>query len=141
MKTYHGGEMALPGIYLSRASLEFTTVPREGGLLPGQEKTNYWKLAPPVAIVLGPMMAMVYVMFVPATGFIAGMVFLGMKVKQGYRLMARESAQVASLSWVPGRAYLVRRRKAAKQKETQESKEAVDALLKDIQERRKGDKQ
>lgn len=134
MKTYYGGEKALPGIYLSRASLEFTTVPREGGVLPGEIEARYWRLSAPVAVILGPMMAMVYVMFVPATGFIAALAFVGLKAKQSYRAVVREGAQVASLSWVPGRAYLVRRRKVAKPKE---SKEAVDALLKDIEERRK----
>jgi hypothetical protein len=61
-----GGEAVKGGVYLNLTRGEFVNVPDEGGELPGTSGTKYLKVNPAVALLVGPIAGLAFVIILPA---------------------------------------------------------------------------
>ena len=80
MKRYHGGHRVKAGFYWTSARWEITTVPREGGMLPGGEEITYVRLPVTLVMLGGAMLGGAYVIFLPLIGFVIFFGFAGKKL-------------------------------------------------------------
>jgi len=110
MKRYHGNEKVGPGIYFNVRELVFRSVEDEGRL-PGGE-TDVWRQVPAlVMLVLAPVLALAYVIFLPLVGFLMlGGLALGWLGRQLLHAV-RAAGRVLSPAWQPALAFLGRGRK------------------------------
>jgi hypothetical protein len=113
MTQYHGGDKAGPGIYLNVRELAFRSVDDEARLPGGPEQV--WRPVPALAmLVAGPVIGLVYVMFLPLIGFLmlGGVVFgwLGRQAMPALNAFGR----VLQPAWQPALAFLGRGKAAKK---------------------------
>ena len=80
MKRYHGGHRVKAGFYWTPARWEITTVPREGGMLPGGEEITYVTLPVTLVMLVGATLGAAYVIFLPLIGFVIFFGFAGKKL-------------------------------------------------------------
>ena len=80
MKRYHGGHRVEAGFYWAPARWEITTVPGEGGTLPGGEEITYARLPVTLMMLLGATLGAAYVIFLPLIGFVIFFGFAGKKL-------------------------------------------------------------
>ncbi len=111
MKRYSGNQVVGKGIYLSLRRRDFVTVEGESDLLPGAGDERYVKIPPIAMIVLGPIMGLMYVIFLPFISFAMVLGLMAQKVLLGLRLVGESLAREATLHWIPGVAYLIWRRR------------------------------
>jgi len=86
MKRYHGGHQVRGGFYWTPARWEITTVPREGGMLPGGEAIAYVRLPVTLVMLVGATLGAAYVIFLPLIGFV---IFFGFAGKKLWHLLAK----------------------------------------------------
>jgi len=63
-----GGQFVSSGTFLNLKSWEFVVIPRPFGYLPGTEESRYIGVRPGLAIVLGPLLGLLFVIMLPLVG-------------------------------------------------------------------------
>jgi hypothetical protein len=114
-----GGERVRKGNYWN-----FSTGDRvhmeEAGTLPGDETQRYYRVPPIVILIAGPILGLLYFLFLP---FIGVAVFAAVLFKKLSGRLARSAHRGAAFSWKPSEAYLARKKhKAKKGKRSEEEK-------------------
>lgn len=109
-----GGSKVRYGFYWSARAWDMTTVPAEGGVLPGPPERRYSRIPTILFLLMAPLMGALYVVFLPLAGF----VMIGGHLVRATRRLAVDAfmhvAAAVSPQWAPGQAYLAgRRRKKA----------------------------
>lgn len=135
MKRYHGEEVVKRGIYLSLKRSDLVTIENERGLLPGESNDSYVRIPPLVMIVLGPLMGLIYVIFLPFISFAMVVGLMANKVWLGVRWIGESLLGVASVNWRPGVAYLTWLKQSKKGKKPQfqeEPKEEKKPMAPDL---------
>lgn len=102
---HQGGELARGGIYLSWATKEFVTIEGGGGRLPGESNVAYLRVPFPALVLFGPLMGLIYVIFMPIVG---PAMLIGLAAYKGALRMqstVRGMLEIATLQWRPGEAY------------------------------------
>ncbi len=64
-KQHHGSDLVKRGTYLCITTGEFTNVGEKGGYLPGETGSHYVKVNPLLALIVGPIAGMLFVIFLP----------------------------------------------------------------------------
>ncbi len=116
MKRYSGNQVVKKGIYLSLRRRDLVTIEGESDLLPGASDERYVKIPPIAMIVLGPIMGLIYVIFLPFISFAMVLGLMARKALLGLRLLGDSLVREATLHWIPGVAYLIWRRPLEKGK-------------------------
>ena len=80
MKRYHGGHRVKAGFYWTPARWEITTVPSEGGMLPGGGEITYVRFPVTLMMLVGATLGAAYVIFLPLIGFVIFFGFAGKKL-------------------------------------------------------------
>ncbi len=62
---HHGEEAVKVGTYLGVRNGEFVSIERDGDVLPGAPEVSYVKVSPIVALLIGPLAGLVFVIFLP----------------------------------------------------------------------------
>jgi hypothetical protein len=114
MKRYTGNQVVKKGIYLSLKRRDFVTIESEGDLLPGTSDERYVKIPPVAMIVLGPIMGLMYVIFLPFISFAMVLGLMAHKAFLGLRFVEKSLVREATLHWMPGVAYLIWRKRSEK---------------------------
>lgn len=86
----YGGETVKGGVYLSLSKGEFINVPEEGGRLPGDDKVKYLNVNPAIALLVGPIAGLAFVIILPALAPI----YIGYVLARKVWLMVRRGARV-----------------------------------------------
>jgi hypothetical protein len=111
MKRYTGTEKVAPGLYLNLRQVAFKSLDEEGPL-PGTTE-DIWRPVPTlVLLVVGPLLGLAFVVFLPLVCFAVVGWLLGI---QGVRLagaVTRAAARAAKPGWEPSLAFLSRSRPA-----------------------------
>ncbi len=142
MLRYYGGEQVSKGSYWDRRTGEVIHVGPEGGQLPGGADVAYWKMSESIMVVLGPLLGLFYVVFLPLIGFLMLFYHIARFLAQSTRALAYELVGVLSPKFRLSEAYLaqVKRRKkgaAAAAVRPQEKPESrLDALEEEIERRK-----
>lgn len=107
MKTYRGGEKVEPGLYLHTREWAFKDLQDEA-ILPGTARDSYRRVPPAAMLVVGPVVGLAYVMFLPLVG--VGMVLSLLGVKAAHAAAGPAEALVRALrpGWEPALAFLSR---------------------------------
>ncbi len=79
VKLYNANEGVQGGTYLNIKQGEFVNITEEGGILPGTAEMKYVKLPAAAMLVLGPILGLLFVIFLPMA---VPLVLLGMAVKK-----------------------------------------------------------
>ena len=140
MKRYFGNQVVKKGIYLSLKQRDFITIESESDLLPGANDERYVRIPPIAMIVLGPIMGLMYVIFLPFISFAMVLGLMARKAFLGLRFVERSLVREATLHWMPGVAYLIWRRRPEKGKRqeveevlTEEKKHKAPDLLSELE--------
>jgi hypothetical protein len=105
MKRYYAGEVVKRGIYLNLKQKDLVTI--ENGLLPGENDDPYVNIPPLAMIAVGPLMGLIYVMFLPFISFAMVLGLLANKAWLGVRWIGESLLGVATANWRPGVAYFL----------------------------------
>ena len=125
MKRYTGSETVEPGLYFNPRQLSFKSVDEEGPL-PGSTDEVYRRVPILVLLVVGPLLGLVYAVFLPFVGFAIVAWLLGVKAVQLAGDAAREAVRVLRPGWEPSMAFLSR------STPTKTKREAPDEWAEDV---------
>jgi hypothetical protein len=106
IKRHIGGETVRGGVYWSVKAGEFIAIPAEGGKLEGGSDHRYIKAPLPIVLVLGPIMGLAFAMFLPLSGLLVLMPFLGGKIRGAFSSNKVTVAHAAGSRMQPGLSYL-----------------------------------
>jgi hypothetical protein len=114
MLTWKGEQKAGPGTYWDIQTGE--RVVMEGqDILPGESSTRYIKAPSAVMLLFGPVLGLVYAIFLPFAGIAMTIGFVGKKIanagERAVHRMADSTVKRAFFGWRPIQAYLARKRK------------------------------
>lgn len=112
MRQYRGGEQVETGLYFNLRQLSFKSVD-ESGPLPGTPTDVYRRVPMLLLLVVGPVLGLVYVVFLPFIGVAMVTWLLAAKAGQFAGEAARQVARVLRPGWEPAMAFFSRS-KAAK---------------------------
>ncbi len=96
MKRYTGQQTVEPGIYLNVRQLRFHNA-EDRGALPGTPGDVWRRVPAPVLLVVGPLVGLVYVMFLPLLGFVGLLWAAGAGARKAARKVAE--AREARRAW------------------------------------------
>ncbi len=65
MTAYRGGQDVEGGLYLNHSTWRFESIPREGGILSGDNNMTYSHVPSPVLMVAGPLTGLAYIIVSP----------------------------------------------------------------------------
>jgi len=116
MKHYKGTEKVEPGLYFNLRQLAFKSIDDEGPL-PGKREDVYRRVPMLALLVVGPVLGLVYVMFLPFIGFAMVAWLLGVKATHLAAGAARSAARVLRPGWEPSMAFLSRTKPATTTRE------------------------
>src|SRR3989337_3928677 len=105
MKRYYGGEVVKRGFYLSLKRKDLVTIESEWGLWPSGSNDFYFEVPPLLMIVVGPLMGLIYVIFLPFISFAMIVGLVANKLWLGVRWIGESLLGVAAANWRPGVAY------------------------------------
>jgi hypothetical protein len=106
---YKGGHKAGKGTYWDTSTGRRLDIEREE-VLPGDSKTVYAKV-PSVAVILaGPLLGLIFALFLPFIGIAMAVTLIGKKAAGG---VASIAARSVSFGWRPVEAYLAGKKKKA----------------------------
>ena len=110
-----GGHKVQAGTYWNMANGERVDMEQEG-VLPGSRQDMYIKAPAALAIAAGPVLGLVFAIFLPFIGIVMSLGQVGRKVADS---AVGHAAQSVSFGWRPIEAYLAgrKRKKEAKEKE------------------------
>ena len=94
MKEYRGAQRTKEGTYWSLKTGEFVSIAKEGGILPGEGDRRYVRTPIALVIIAGPMMGLLYLIFLPLLGIVGLASFASQRLAQRVREMAH-NARVA----------------------------------------------
>lgn len=80
MKRYYGTNQVKMGFYWNPARWEIVTIPKGGGVLPGERDARYVRFPLLLVMMLGPVVGAAYVIFLPLIGFAMLFGFVGKKL-------------------------------------------------------------
>jgi len=124
MLKYNGGNRVGKGTYWNLTNGERIDI-RDEGILPGDARKAYYRMPAAAIIVAGPVLGLMYALFLPFIGIAMVVKLVGQKVGGGVMEMVHGSA---SFGWRPSESYLTGRKKEAKKdeasKETEEKEES-----------------
>ena len=135
MTRYHGGSKVGPGVYFNAKQLTFTSM-AEDGVLPGTAADEYRAVPVIVLFVVGPVLGLIYAIFLP---FI-GLAMIGWVLMQKLAPMVAGAtagaARALRPAWQPGMAFLARMKRGKKAASgpdawTTEVKEGLETEKKD----------
>jgi len=124
MKRYYGGEKVKGGFYFSFKDKDLITVEKDSGILPGEDTDAYFKVPLLVMLTAGPLIGLVYVIFLPFIAFAMVLSVAAKKVWGAARWTGYWLLQAATASWRPGVAYLAWWKHSAKNKEQKNAAES-----------------
>lgn len=114
-----GGEKAEKGNYWNFSTGERVTM-SEAGRLPGDEETVYYKASPIAVLAAGPVLGLLYAVFLP---FIGIAIIAWVAVAKVMGSSAEGLAHVATFNWSPSESYLAGRRSKKTKAEGKEAEE------------------
>jgi len=114
-----GGQKAVAGTYWNMA--DGSRIDMDGeGTLPGGQKDRYIKAPSAAVLAAGPVLGLIFAVFLPFIGIAMAATLLVRKVGEG---LVEASAASVSFAWRPVEAYLTgRKRKAAGREKKDEKK-------------------
>ena len=115
-----GGEKVRKGNYWNFSTGERIHL-EKGGILPGDASVTYLKFHPAMFLIVGPLLGLAYVIFLPVIGIAMVIWIIGGKVFGG---VLQGIWKAAVFSWQPCEAYLAGRK--GKVKKVGKSNEEVD---------------
>jgi hypothetical protein len=131
MKRFKGGETVDIGLYFNLRECAFKSVD-EKGPLPGAEDDVYRRVPMLLLLLVGPVLGLVYVMFLPFVGIALVTWLLGVKAAHLVGSAARETVRVLTPGWEPSMAFLSRSKPAKPERAgTDEWAEEMRKKLKD----------
>jgi hypothetical protein len=107
MFTYTGGYRAGRGTYWDMKTGERFDMKSEG-VLPGESKARYLKLSTAVMLLLGPIIGLAYVVFLPLVGIATAATLF---VRKAFGGMFSVGRNIVSFGWRPSEAYLAGNRR------------------------------
>ncbi len=113
MLRYRGGELVKAGTYLSLRTGEFVAIHREGGKLPGETRVQYLRAPLPGVMAVGPLMGLVFILFVPFAAVAAVIAFGSARLGRMIKATSQSLVQVAAPAWKPGVSFFTRQRRPA----------------------------
>jgi len=118
-----GGERVKGGNYWNFSTGERVTI-ETGGILPGDSSTTYYKAHPAIILLAGPVLGLVYAVFLPFIGIAVLLKVVATKLFGG---VMEGVSKVTIFNWRPSEAYLAgkKRKKEAEDKE-KESRHNTD---------------
>ncbi len=121
MLRHIGGERVRKGNYWNFSTGERVHM-EEAGTLPGNETQRYYRVPPIVIVIAGPILGLLYFLFLPFIGAAAFAAVLFKKLSQRW---ARGAHRVAEFGWRPSEAYLAKKKRKVKkgEKSKEEKKE------------------
>jgi hypothetical protein len=102
MIRYSGGQKAVKGTYWNFTTGERLDI-RTEGVLPGGERTTYYRLPASGILLLAPVLGLLYAVFLPFIGIAMAVRVLLKKMGLAARSTARTGA---SFGWRPSESYL-----------------------------------
>jgi hypothetical protein len=109
MNTYQGNANVEAGIYCNRAAWKFESM-EEAGRLPGTVADTYMRVPALALLVAGPILGLVYALFLPFIGFAMLGALIIRKLGHLVEETGAATARVMAPAWQPARAFLARRR-------------------------------
>jgi hypothetical protein len=148
MKRYQGGNEVKGGFYFNTSQKDLVTLENDFGMLPGNETDTYIRVPLPVMLAAGPIIGLIYVIFLPFVAFAMVLSVGATKAWAGARWFGNWMLQAATANWKPGVAYLAWWRHSEKRKEqkieaktpaaeTAVTRDALSKMEKEIADRRK----
>lgn len=129
MKRYRGGATVEPGLYFNLRQLSFRSVD-EAGALPGGGGDVYRRVPVLLLLLVGPVLGLAYIVFLPFVGFVMVGWLLGVKASHLAASAARAAMRVLRPGWEPSLAFLSRSRPVKPEaKETDEWARSVRERL------------
>jgi len=107
MKRYRGTETVEPGLYFNVRQLSFKSI-EERGPLPGGPEEVYRCVPTLALLVVGPMLGLAFVVFLPFIGFAMVGWLLAEKAGRLAAEATRAAARVLRPGWEPSLAFLSR---------------------------------
>lgn len=89
LRTYVGGEAVPSGSYWNASTGDWVTLGEEGGVLPPGASGKYVKVAPGLMLLLGPILGLVYWLFLPIAVLGVLVQFIAGKVSRSVRVAWR----------------------------------------------------
>ncbi len=121
-----GGEKVKGGNYWSFSTGERVTI-EAGGILPGDSSATYYKAHPAIILLAGPVLGLVYAVFLP---FIGIAVLLKVIMTKLFGRTMEGLSKLAIFNWRPSEAYLAGRRKKREEGKGEKDKESRDSSTK-----------
>ncbi|MHB8843140.1 MAG: hypothetical protein ACYC7L_00150 [Nitrospirota bacterium] len=115
---YKGGQRVETGTYWDTSTGERIEV-EQAQALPGSDHTIYIKAKSGLILIAGPILGLVFAIFLPFIGIVMSLGQLGRKVAGS---AAGHAAQSVSFGWRPIEAYLTGRKRNKEAKEKEEKK-------------------
>jgi hypothetical protein len=112
MKRYQGNDTVEPGLYLNLRQLSFKSVD-ETAPLPGSPADTYRRVPMLALLLVGPVMGLAFVVFLPFIGFAMVGWLLAAKAARLAGEATRAALRVARPGWEPSLAFFSRSRPAA----------------------------
>lgn len=126
MVRYKGGEKVVPGIYLNRKTGEIVNRMKTGGVLPADRDTEYIKIPAAAMLIFGPLIGLVYVVFLPFIAF-GMLLWYGMdRLIHVFTPVHERVMGVAAPTWTPVEAYLDGKAKTASESEEDDTGDAPE---------------
>lgn len=80
MRRYRGSDQVTMGFYWNPSRWDIVTIPKGGGILPGNDDIGYVRIPLIFVMLLGPLVGAAYVIFLPLIGFVMLFGFAGRKL-------------------------------------------------------------
>ncbi len=136
MKRYAAGTKVEPGYYLSTSHWAFANVGPTVAPLAGEAGEQFVKVPFALALLLAPVAGLLFVMFLPFIGVALAVGVVGKKLGQKLTGGAAQVAAVVQPPMATGAAYLTGEKPAEKPSEKTAEHPELDALAKEVGERR-----
>jgi hypothetical protein len=111
MRHYRGTEMVEPGLYLNLRQLSFKSLDEEG-CLPGKVDEIYRRVPTLALLLVGPLMGLAFVVFLPLIAFVMVGWLLAVKTVHLAGDATRTAVRVLRPGWEPSLAFLSRSKPA-----------------------------
>jgi len=110
-----GGERVKGGNYWNFSTGERVTI-EAGGVLPGDSSTTYYNVHPAIILLAGPLLGLVYAVFLPFIGFAVIMQVVATKL---FGRVMDWVSRIAIFNWRPSLAYLAGKKRVKKDKDSE----------------------
>ncbi len=117
MFTWKGKQQAVAGTYWDISTGERLEM-RDREILPGSRSKTYIKASGTTVVLLGPVLGLIFAIFLPFIGIAMATYFAGKKVagmaRRAFRGTVTEAGKALTFGWRPLQAYLANKRKESK---------------------------